>query len=591
MNEDIVRKYTDKQVIMKLFSYLKPELKSFILALLLVVVVVLIGLIPSYITGLLFDIINSNLDNAVKMQKLIVLILGFSALVLLSFGLSYINSIMLNKIGQKILYRVRNDVFNHIESLDIAIINSEPIGRLVSRVTNDTNSLNEFFTNILVQLLRNVITLIGVVIIMIAMSPMLSLYVFIIIPILLGITILFKKLSKKAYQNVKMEQSAMNAFLSENISGMKIIQVYNQEERKYDEFSNRNKSLKKASYKEVLIFGIFQPLIYVLYLSGETLAIYLGVQFISAGILAPYLFVAFYNYIHMLFRPIQNTVDQFNMIQQTFVSCERIMTILDMKNKINDDEDAIELDHFEGKIEFRNVSFAYVKDNWILKNVSFVINPMDTVAFVGATGAGKTTILSLLVRNYDVNEGEILIDDINIKKIKISSLRRLIGQMLQDVFLFEGTIKSNITLDDPNISDEEVIKASNYVNLDKFVKEYPDGFMHHISERGQNFSAGQRQLISFARTIAHKPNIMILDEATANIDTETEILIQESLNKMKNIGTMLIVAHRLSTIKNADKIIVLHKGEVIEMGNHEELLEKKGLYYNLYKIQFLKEEV
>jgi ATP-binding cassette subfamily B protein len=417
------------------------------------------------------------------------------------------------------------------------------------------------------------------------------------VPFIILFTVIFRKFSRRAYRKVKDGTTDINTFLSENLSGMKIIQIFNRENRKMSEFNEKNNKLGKSKHQQIFVFGIFRPIVYMLYISSVLCLLYLGGkgyidnisfmgQTITSGVV-----VTFYMYISEFFNPIQSLAEQFNWLQSAFASAEKIFTIFDMKPVVVDTEGAIELDTIKGDIEFRNVWFAYEEENWVLKGVSFKVEAGQTVAFVGSTGSGKTTILSLLCRNYDIQKGEILVDGINIRDIKISSLRKHFGQMLQDVFLFSGTIRSNIILREENISDEEVMEACRYVNADSFISKLKDGLDEEVRERGNNFSAGQRQLLSFARTIIHKPEVMILDEATANIDTETEILIQDSLEKMMNIGTMLIVAHRLSTIQHADNIIVLSHGEIIEQGNHFELLEQKGRYYGLYMLQYHKEQL
>jgi ATP-binding cassette subfamily B protein len=382
----------------------------------------------------------------------------------------------------------------------------------------------------------------------------------------------------------------MNAFLNENISGMKITQIFNQESRKINEFDKLNKNIIESRQKDIRIFSVFRPLISLLYFSAVALTFFVGVQYALAGVMTIGAVYAFYQYVSNMFNPIQELADQFNSLQRAFTSCERLYTLLDTKPEVLDRDDAIEIDHFEGKIEFKHVWFAYKDENWILKDVSFTVEPKQVVAFVGATGAGKTTILQLIVRNYEVQKGEILIDGINVKNIKMSSLHKAFGQMLQDVFLFSGTIASNIALRDEDISRDEIIEASKYVNAHDFIMKQEHGYDEEVQERGENFSSGQRQLLSFARTIVHKPQILILDEATANIDTETEQVIQQSLLKMMSIGTMLIVAHRLSTIQHADNIICLQHGELIEQGNHQQLLKKHGYYYNLYRLQYEDQE-
>jgi ATP-binding cassette subfamily B protein len=424
---------------------------------------------------------------------------------------------------------------------------------------------------------------------------MLTLMVLCFVPFIVFFTVIFRKFSRRAYRRVKDNTTDINTFLSENLSGIKISQFFNRENKKLQEFQGKNAKLGKSKYQQIFVFGIFRPMVYMLYIVSVLCLFFLGAKGaldrteILGQVVTSEVIVSFYVYISKFFNPIQSLAEQFNWLQSAFASAEKIFTIMDMQPTVTDSEDAMELPTVEGKIEFKNVWFAYEEEDWILKDVSFTIEPKQTVAFVGSTGSGKTTILSLICRNYDIQRGQILIDGIDIKKIKISSLRKHFGQMLQDVFLFSGTIRENILLREEGISDEEIWQACQYVNADYFISKLSEGLDYQILERGNNFSAGQRQLLSFARTIVHKPQVMILDEATANIDTETELLIQNSLEKMMNIGTMLIVAHRLSTVQHADNIIVLSHGEIIEQGNHFELLKQKGRYYNLYTLQHRKE--
>lgn len=595
------RNYKDGEIIKRLVRYAKPVKFQFLLGLILTMVIVFVDLLPTELTGVLTSILKGEADtsksfimsicsalNLSGTKTLLIFIISMYFLVIfIAAVVNYFCTMILQKAGQKIVYNVRAELFEHIENLSIAQINSQPVGRMVTRVTSDTNMLNELYSSIIVNLLRYIVTIIVVMVRFITISPTLALYIGIIAPILFGFTFVFKYFSRKVYRQVRGNISNVNSFLSENLSGMKVTQIFNQEEKKLKEFRMKNEQLKRSSIKEILIFGIFRPAIYVLYVVCQIIVLYNGANFVHIGKMTSEDFVKFYGYIGTFFNPIQQLADLFNTIQSAFASSERIFEMLDTKQDILDRPDAIDIDHFEGRIEFKNVWFAYHPDLWILKDVSFVVEPNQTCAFVGATGAGKTTILALIVRNYEIQKGEILIDGINVNQIKIESLRKHIGQMLQDVFLFSGTIRSNITLrEEDKFTEEEIIEACKYVNANTFIDKLEGGFDYQVRERGNNFSSGQRQLLSFARTIVHKPNIMILDEATANIDTETEQLIQDSLEKMMNVGTMLIVAHRLSTVQHANKIIVLHKGEIMEMGTHQELLHKRGLYYNLYEIQY-----
>ena len=587
------RHMKDSEIVSRLIKYAKPYIPKFLLVGLIMLVSIAYDIIAPIIMGDIIKMVQADFE----MNELLSFIILYASILLVSLGATYMQSLILQKIGQSILSSLREDVFTHIESLSHGQLNTIPVGKLVTRVCNDTGAISMMFSNLLVNLIKNCFIIVGVLVAMLCINYALTLMVLCFVPFIVLFTFIFRKFSRKAYRSVKDGTTDINTFLSENLSGMKIIQVFNREDRKAEEFEEKNQRLGSAKHKQIFVFGIFRPMVYMLYISSVMTLFYLSAsgtindtsflgQTIGSGVL-----VSFYMFISRFFNPIQNLAEQFNWMQSAFASAEKIFTILDMKPEIVDEPDAIELDHIDGNIEFKNVWFAYNEGEWVLRDVSFKVNARETVAFVGSTGSGKTTILSLICRNYDIQKGEILIDGINIRKIKISSLRRHFGQMLQDVFLFSGTIRSNIVLRDESITDEEVMKTCDYVNASHFINKLSGGLDEEVRERGNNFSAGQRQLLSFARTIVHKPAVMILDEATANIDTETELLIQDSLEKMMNIGTMLIVAHRLSTIQHADKIIVLSHGEIVEMGNHDELLKQRGRYYDLYMLQFKKEQI
>lgn len=583
------RHMKDSELIKRLFVYCKPYWKSYLLVLLMVIISIGYDVLSPMFIGDVEELVK---HAGFSLNELMVRLIYFVSVLLASLVATYLEAIILQKTGQKILSRIREDLFVHIEDLSHNQLNHIPVGKLVTRETNDTNSLSMLFTRILVNLTKNAFVIIGVLLAMLFLNYTLTLMVLCFVPFIVTFTLIFRKFSRRAYRHVKDGTTDINTFLSENLSGIKITQIFNNEEKKLDEFTEKNNRLYKAMQREIRVFSVFRPVIYMLYISSVLCLFYLAgkgiirdTEFMGQKITAGTL-VSFYMYIQTFFNPIQSLAETFNWLQSAFASAEKIFTIMDMEPEIKDEEDAISLDHVEGEIEFKHVWFAYKKDEWILKDVSFHVNPKEMVAFVGQTGAGKTTILSLVCRNYDIQRGEILVDGINIRKIKKRDLRKHFGQMLQDVFLFSGTIRSNIILREDSFTDEEINEACRYVNADHFIKELPNGLDEEVRERGNNFSAGQRQLLSFARAIIHKPDVMILDEATANIDTETEQLIQDSLEKMMNIGTMLIVAHRLSTIQHADKIIVINHGEIIEEGNHFELLEKRGAYYELYKLQY-----
>ena len=583
----------DGEIVRRLLRYAKPYRAQFIFVGFIMLIGIAYDILSPTIIGKVTDLIKDDFE----LKELYRLVAAYAGILIVSMVCVYVQAIVLQKVGQKIISGMREDLFTHIESLSHEQMNATPVGKLVTRVTNDTNAISLMFTSLLVNLIKNLFVIIGVLAAMIALNYELTLMVLCFVPFIVLFTMIFRKFARRAYRRVKDRTTDINTYLSENLSGIKITQIFNREDEKLRDFTEKSLGLGKAKRDQILVFGIFRPLVYVLYISSILCLFYLGGkgyldgasflgQTLNAGII-----VSFYMYINKFFNPIQNLAEQFNWLQSAFASAEKVFTIMDIEPKLQDAPDAVELDRVRGEIEFRDVWFSYIPGEWVLKGVSFHVNPKDTVAFVGATGSGKTTILSLICRNYEFQKGEILIDGMDIRKIKTASLRKHFGQMLQDVFLFSGTIRSNILLGLEGVDDEEIMAACRYVNADHFIDRLDKGLDEPVRERGNNFSAGQRQLLSFARTILHKPEVMILDEATANIDTETEVLIQDSLEKMMNIGTMLIVAHRLSTIQHADNILVLSKGEIVEQGTHRQLLEQRGKYYQLYTLQFEKEKL
>ena len=587
------RKIKDSEIISRLLKYARPYWKHFVL----VGFLMLVSIAYEILSPLIIKHIEELVLLDFELSSLYIAVGVYATVLAFSLVSTYLQSIILQKTGQKIVSGLRQDVFTHIESLSHAQLHSMPVGKLVTRVANDTNAISHTFTSIIVQLAKNMVVVAGVLIAMFCLNYLLALMILCFVPFIVLFTIIFRKFTRKAFRREKDCTTDINTYLSEHLSGMKVIQIFSKEEQKVAKFNEKNQNLYKAAQEIICVFGIFRPLIYLLSALTTLCLFYVGskgyiegAEFMGQAITSGTI-VAFYMYVSKFFNPIQSLAEQFHSLQSSFASAEKIFTILDMKPEVVDDPDAIELDEVKGEIEFRNVWFQYVPDTWVLKDVSFKIEAGQTVAFVGATGSGKTTILSLLSRNYDIQKGEILLDGININKIKISSLRKHFGQMLQDVFLFSGTIRSNITLRDEEFTDEQIMDACRYVNADKLIDKLPKGLDEEVRERGNNFSAGQRQLLSFARTMIRKPEVMILDEATANIDTETEQLIQDSLEKMMNAGTMLIVAHRLSTIQHSDNIIVLSDGEILEQGTHNELLKKKGKYHSLYMLQYEKQRL
>ncbi len=587
------RNMKDGEIVRRLLVYAKPHVKS----LLLVLVVMLFSIAYAILSPLIVGRIEGMIKGNFEMSRLLSAVAVYAGILIISLICTYIQSILLQRVGQQILSRLREDLFTHIESLSHAQLNEIPVGKLVTRVANDTNAISMMFTNILVNLLRNCLVIIGVLAAMLCLNYMLTLMVLCFVPFIVLFTVVFRKFTRKAYRKVKDGTTDINTFLSEHLSGMKIIQIFNREQAKKEEFEQKNRFWSKARRQQMFVFGIFRPLVYMLYISSILCLLYLGgrgyikdISFLGQTVESATV-VSFYMYISKFFDPIQSLAEQFNWLQSAFASAEKIFTIFDLVPDVQDEPDAMELETVRGEIEFQHVWFSYVPDEWVLQDVSFKVEAGQMAAFVGSTGSGKSTILSLICRNYDIQKGEILIDGINIRKIRISSLRKQFGQMLQDVFLFSGTIRSNLLLRKEGVPDEEIRQACRYVNADHFINKLPNGLDEEVRERGNNFSSGQRQLLSFARTLLHKPAVMILDEATANIDTETELLIQDSLEKMASIGTMLIVAHRLSTIQHADVIFLLSHGKIIEQGTHQELLAKKGRYYELYQLQYSKQQL
>ena len=587
------RNMADREIIRRLLGYAKPFRKQFALVFAVMVISIAYDVAAPLLVGKIQGIIKGKFE----LPQLYRMVGVYAAVLVVSVVCTYFQSMTLQRIGQKILTRLRLDLFTHIESLSHHQLNEIPVGKLVTRVCNDTNAISMMFTNVLVTMLKNILVIAGVLAGMLMLNYALTLMVLCFVPFVVLFTVVFQKFSRKVHRDVTDARTDVNTYLSENLSGIKITQIFNREQQKLADFLQRSRKLRRAKQSRIFVFGIFRPMVYMLFVSTNLCLFYFGAKgciqdtTVLGQVITSEIIVSFYMYISKFFNPIQTLAEQFDTLQNSFASAEKIFTILDMEPEVVDEPDAMELDEIRGEIEFKDVWFAYKPGEWVLKGVCFHVEPRQTVAFVGSTGSGKTTILSLICRNYDIQKGQILIDGIDIRKIKISSLRRHFGQMLQDVFLFSGDIRSNILLREEGINDEQVWEACRYVNADSFIGKLEGGLDEVVRERGNNFSAGQRQLLSFARTILHKPSVMILDEATANIDTETEILIQDSLEKMKNIGTMLIVAHRLSTIQHADKIILLSHGQILEEGTHQELLRRKGRYYQLYMLQYEKQQL
>ena len=585
----------------RLLGYAKPYTGYFALALVIILILVWLELYQPQILGEAVDecvakyeeISNDGFSieelkelRADDLAKVIKLGLLYLATVIAVMVLTYTQASILATVGQKIIYNLRNDIFSHMMKLHIGFYNDNPIGRLVTRVTNDCETVNEMFTSVIVNILKSFFVLAGVMVMMLSYNVELALYIFIVIPFITVATFVFRKATRRIYREMRAKISDLNGFVAEHVSGMKVVQAFTAEDDVKEEFETKTENLRQTNMKQLMAFALYSPVSYVMNITALGILIFVGGHMAMDGIVTLGTLVVFQRYISNFFQPIQELAEQFNTIQSANACAERIFWLMDTEPQIENAPDAVSVDSFKGRIEFKNVWFAYKGDDWVLKDVSFTVEPGQRVAFVGATGAGKTTIQNLICRYYDIQKGSITIDGIDVKKIRIEDLRRNIGQMLQDVFLFSGDVKDNIRLNETSITDEEIVEAAKTVNAAGFIEKLDGGYSHRVIERGAAFSAGQRQLISFARALAFKPSVLILDEATANIDTETELLIQDALGKLMEGRTTIMVAHRLSTIQNADNIIVMHKGRIVEEGSHQELLEKGGVYYKLYKLQY-----
>ncbi len=570
-----------KSSTMRLIAYMKPYAHWVIFALLLVLGLTAFDLYRPMLVGDAIDTFGANGDYDV----IIATAIKYAVVLALSFAFNIAQTWILQKTGQNIILQMRKDLYRHIQSLGSRYFDITPVGKLVTRVTNDVEALNEMYSGILVQLFRNIVKIVGLAGVMLVLDVRLAAISFVLMPLVIGLTVLCQKIARNIYRLYRTRLTDINTFLSEHLSGMKIIQIFGRQERKFEEFHDKNTKLYKAFYREMLMYAVFRPLIYILSILSLMIVLWFGSRNVFDEIISVGTLYIFSNYIRSFFDPIQELAEQFSTLQSSIASAEKIFTVMDEDEFIPEVENPKQPDKITGKIEFDHVWFAYDGENYVLKDVSFVINPGEKVAFVGATGAGKSSILNLIGRYYDIQKGHIYIDGINIRQLSKKQLRSAIGQMQQDVFIFEGDVAYNIRLNDDDITDAQVKAAAEYVNASHFIEKLPQGYHEPVTERGATFSAGERQLLSFARTLAHNPSILVMDEATANIDTETEILIQEALEKLMDGRTTIMVAHRLSTIQHADCIMVMHKGRICERGTHRELLEQDGIYRKLYELQ------
>ncbi|MDE7054178.1 MAG: ABC transporter ATP-binding protein/permease [Oscillospiraceae bacterium] len=576
--------------VLRMLSYLKPHAGMMAVCLVLVLILTGLELYRPLITGNAIDLYIAG-DYAPgeaveeRFRGLLLAAAQYGGALLVTFFCNNRMMNLLQKIGQSIVYEMRRELFEHIESLSMRFFDLTPVGKIVTRVSNDVEAVHELYANILVKLFRNTVKIIGLAVVMLMLDTRMALLSFVMVPLVSVLTLVTRRLSLRANRANRTCLTALNTFLSEHLSGMKIIQIFNREKEKFQEFSQHNQSYYRTSFRAIMVNAVFRPIIVLTSVIAMAIVIAGGSHGVLAGTLSFGTMYIFLQYIKTFFEPIQDLAEQLSTLQSAVASAEKIFTLLDEEPLIHDPEKPTKLDKIQGRIEFKHVWFAYDNENFILRDVSFVIEPGQKVAFVGATGAGKSSILNLIGRYYDIQKGEILIDGVNIRALTRDQIRRAIGQVQQDVFIFTGDIKSNIRLREEGISDAAIEKAAREVNASRFIDRLPDGYGERVTERGSTFSAGQRQLLSFARTLAFDPTILILDEATANIDTETEQWIQEALETLMAGRTTIMVAHRLSTIQHADKIIVMHKGQIRESGTHQELLDQDGIYRKLYQLQ------
>ena len=570
-----------KNVFFRLLKYAKPYWYYFAETFALVFIITALELYRPKLIGKVVDLFSTQVQFS-EVRKIAIIYL---IVLLASFVCNFLQTWILQLTGQTIIYNIRQEIFEHIHKLSLRFFDITPVGRIVTRVTNDVEALNEMYTSILVRLIKNIVKILGLIFVMLALDVKIALFSFLLLPFIIGLTILFKKISRATYRIARTKITAINTYLSEHLSGMKLIQIFAREKEKNAEFAKRNEELFRANYREMMVFAIFRPSIYMLSVIAMFIVLLLGGDSVLKGVITVGTLYQFTQYISSFFEPIQELAEQFGTLQSAMASAEKIFMILDEEPAIVNPKQPNYLPQVKGKIEFEHVWFAYQREDWILKDVSFVIEPGQKVAFVGATGAGKSSILNLIGRYYDIQKGRILVDGVDIRSMDIAQLRGAIGQVQQDVFIFTGDIKSNIRLRNEEITDQEIREAAKYVNADSFIEHLEGTYEAAVTERAATLSAGQRQLLSFARTLAYDPSILVMDEATANIDTETEKLIEEALKKLMTGRTTIMVAHRLSTIQHSDNIIVLHKGKVRESGTHQELLHQNGIYKKLYEIQ------
>lgn len=589
--DEILGKAYDGRLVRRLMPYLRPYLKPLLVAMVFLLGNGLLDLTGPFLTKIAVD---RYIDTRHPAGLELILIIYLAALVT-GFVLRYAMNYLMQYAGQHVMFDLRNQIFGHLQRLPLSFFDQNPVGRLMTRMTSDVDALNQLLTQGVVSMLGDLVTLTGIVVALLLLNWRLALVSLSVMPIVAIISRVFQKTMRTIYRNIRVRLSRVNGFLNENITGMVVVQVFNREPTMFQRFDALNTDYLRSNLDSILAYSIFSPVVMFIGSLSTALLVWVGGHgYISHWGPAFTLgaLIAAMQYTDRAFQPIRDMAEKYNILQSAMAASERIFGLLDEVPEPPDVPQAVELSRVQGKIEFRNVTFGYNPENPVLRNVSFTINPGESVAIVGATGAGKTSLISIMSRFYDIQSGEILLDGVDIRQMRRADVRRHIGTVLQDAVLFSGTITSNIRLHNQNITDEEVRRAAMFVNADKFIEKLPDGYDHVVRERGSNFSSGQRQLIAFARAIAFDPEVLlVLDEATSSVDTETEALIQEALERLMQGRTSIIIAHRLFTIRHVDRILVLHKGELVEQGNHDQLLAQHGYYHRLYQLQYQEQEM
>jgi len=586
-DDDIKGKVYDQDLLKRMFLYTRPYKHLVATGVLLIIFAAFLQLAGPYLSKVAIDtyIAEGDIAGLSMILALYLIVLVFT------FVTQYAQIYMTQYLGQRVMYDLRSQIFRHLQKLSLSFFDKNPVGRLMTRVTSDVESLNQMFTQGVVSIFGDIFLLAGIMIVMLSINVKLALWTFSVIPLLFIITALFKRKVRSAFRNIRLWLARINSYLQENITGMSIVQVFNREDKNFEQFKEINLEHTRAHVKTVSYYAVFYPAIEIVSSIALAIVIWKGGLLKIGDVVTFGVLVAFIQYAQMFFRPISDLSEKYNILQSAMASSERIFTLIDTPPKITSLVEPVVKKEVKGKIEFRNVWFAYNDDEYVLEDIDFTIKPAESIAIVGHTGAGKTSLINLLGRQYEIQKGQILLDSEDIRDWNLRNLRRTMSMVPQDVFLFSGPVLENIRLNNKNISREEVIEACKKVNAHGFISSLPKDYDTILNERGSSLSMGQRQLLSFARALAFDPDILILDEATSNIDTETEILIQSALEVLMQNRTSIIIAHRLSTIKHVDRIFVFHKGHLKEMGTHQELIHNQGLYYQLYQLQYKEQEL